>query len=280
MIQFGGADKKSLEEINSFHNGLFVSELLDNTNLRIHQVLAKQNFINGSSLFHGISEVDCQELRTVCNGKLDSISDKEIHGIMMFYVQRITNYAHINSMQQAQIKWARIIPSGVPRAGICKEYEGTLVDVEKAFTAIERFKTLTHEEYFKEISSNNPYFPPLYRECKCTLEGIIPGIDSIYDFYEKAKPIAREKTKWDWLNEFQIQAKNIKSENFWQVYDLGLKVSEMLRDYSYQRAKVERQIGEILLAQGDNAKALFHLEKAFEIDEKVGVKKLISKLNQ
>lgn len=279
MVQFGGSDERSLREINSFPNGLFISELLDNSDFRIHQILAKQNFINGSSLFQGVSEIDCQELRKVCNGKLDNISDKEIHGIMMFYFQRIKNYAHIASMQEAHIKWARITPLGVPRAEICKNYEGKLVDVEKAFIEIKRLKNLTHEEYFKEISKNNFWIPPFYRECRCSLEGLIAGIDNFDEVYEKPTPKLSEKTKWDWLNEFQMQAKNVNSENLWQLYELGLKVSEMLKDYPFQRARLERQIGEILLSQGDKTKALIHLKNALKIDEKVGVKKLINKLS-
>ena len=188
MMKFDGTDKRSLKELNSFLNGLFISELVNNSDVKIHQVLVQQNFCNGSSLFHGISDIDCQEFREVCNGTLDNVSDEKIHRIMMFYVQRIKNYAHIDSMQQAQIKWARITPSGVPRSGICKEYEGQLVDIEKAFTEIERLKTITHEQYFKEISSKNFWFPPLYQGCRCSLEGLIPGIDND-DIYEKAKPI-------------------------------------------------------------------------------------------
>ncbi len=280
MITFGGPDKVSINFLKTFRNGLFISELVDNSDKRIHDVLIKQNFINGSSLLHGESDLDCQELREVCHGKLNNLSDKEIHAIMTFYVQRVKNYSHIENLWQGRIKHARIIPLSIPRTGVCDYYEGKLIDVEKAFQTIQRFKILTYEDYNKEISTKDFGFPPLYKGCLCELQGLIAGIDKVDDVYVKAKykRSLREKTKWEFLQEFQIKCENITRETLPEIHQLGCRVSEMLIDYPNQRAKLERQIGEIFLAEGDNIKALFHLKKAFEIDNKVGVKKLIDKL--
>ena len=61
-IKLGGADNASIKMIESFSNGLFFSELVDNSDARIHQTLIKQNFRDGSSLLHGVSDLDCPEL--------------------------------------------------------------------------------------------------------------------------------------------------------------------------------------------------------------------------
>ncbi len=279
-IKVGGADNVSIKTISGFPQGFFISESVNNHDDRIHQVLIKQNFHNGSSLFHGVSHLNCQELRKVCNGSLDRISDEEIHAIMIYYVQRIRNYGHIESLWRARLKQARIVPMLTPRTGVCEYYEGKVISVEQAYNTIQWFKTLSPEEYGKQIAIKDFSIPPLYFGCRCSLEGVIPGLDNTY---ERFVPKPKEKTVWDYLNEFQVQSKKIdgfSSKEFEEIYNLGLKVSEMLKNYSFQRARVERQIGEILLAREDKTKALLHLEKAYQIDNKVGVKNLLQKLRE
>jgi hypothetical protein len=60
-----------------------------------------------------------------------------------------------------------------------------------------------------------------------------------------------------------------------------LKVaSEMLIDYPFQRARAERMIGEIWWAQDERQLALEHFHRANRIDPKVGVKRMIKKIER
>lgn len=276
-IKFGGADNRSIKLLEDFTKGFFISEFVDNHNKKILDFLIENYFKNGAALFGRESPYEIQEFRKVTKGGLDKLSDKDIVGIIQFFVQRLRNYAHVESLWQARIKEARIVPTEIPRTRICEFYEGKLISVETAYNQIKYIQTLTPDQYFQEILNKEFEIPPLYRFCRCRLIAIIPSVDNSY---ERQKPKTKEKTVWDYHNEFQNRAANIQTENFSEVYELGLKVSEMLKNYVYQRARLERQIGEIVLAKGDKSKALFHFKKAFQIDKKVGVKKLIEKLSK
>ena len=141
-----------------------------------------------------------QNLREVCDGALDDISDEAIHPLMIFYVQRVRNYIDIERWRKMKLKGARIIPAKIPRTAVCEFYEGKIISVEDAFQAIQKYKTFTPRLYYKEITSSNCLIPPFYYECRCRMEAIIPGVDNSYKRYI---PKPKEKDQWDYLSEFQ-----------------------------------------------------------------------------
>lgn len=175
-IRFGGADTRSIKMLESFSRGFFISDLVDNRDEKIHRFLCKTNFENGSSIFGNRSLEEMQDFRDTVSGALDNSSDEEVAGIIQYYVQRIKNYAHIESLWQGRIKQARVVCVDVPRTGACEFYKGKIISVENAFNQIKIFQTLTPEKYSKEISSNNFEVPPFYHFCRCRIQGIIPGV--------------------------------------------------------------------------------------------------------
>lgn len=279
-IKFGGADARSIKMLESFPHGLFISELVDNYDKNIHDFLRKTNFENGSSIFGNRSPAEMQDFRDVVNGALDNVSDEVVSGIIQFYVQRLRNYGHIESLFQARIRQARIVCVDVPRTDACKFYEGKIISVEDALNKLRWFQTLTPEEYGRQISNNVFDIPPFYQFCRCRLQGIIPGV---VDNYEKQKPKIKAETVWDLLAVVDKKLSNqdvgkISQSEFEEVLNQMLKASDMLLHNPYPRANLERQIGEILLAKGHNKEAIKHLDKAISINPKVGVKKLLYKL--
>lgn len=281
-IKFGGADTRSIKMLNSFPHGLFINELINNCDEKIHRFLCKNYLENGAALVSQESSDEMNDFRNVVGGALDNVSDENIAGIIQFYVQRLRNYGHIESLLQARIKQARIVCVDVPRTDVCKFYEGKTISVEDAFNKIKRFQTLTLEEYGQEISNKVFDIPPFYQFCRCRPEGIIPGM---VDNYEKQKPKIKAETVWDLLAGI---AKKLSGHDVAQMPELEFdevlnqmfKASDMLVNNPYPRANLERQIGETLLTRGLYIEAIKHLEKAVSINPEVGVKKLLNTLKE
>ncbi len=162
-IKFGGADTRSIKTLNGFSDGFFITELVDSADERIHRFLCENYLENGAALFGRESPDEMQDFREVCGGALDNVSDENIAGIIQFYVQRLRNYGHIESLFQARIKQAKIESSGKPRTAMCKFYEGKILLVTDAYNQIKWFQTLSPEDYHKQISSVEFGIPPLYR---------------------------------------------------------------------------------------------------------------------
>ena len=279
-IKFGGADTHSIKMLNSFPHGLFINELINNRDEKIHRFLCKNYLENGAALFGRESSDEMNDFRKVVGSALDNVSDENIAGIIQFYVQRLRNYGHIESLLQARIKQARIVCVDVPRTDVCKFYEGKTISVEDAFNKLKWFQTLTPEEYGREISNKVFDIPPFYQFCRCRLEGIIPGV---FDNYKKQKPKIKAETVWDLLAgiDKKLSSQDIvqmPQSEFEEVLNQMFRASDMLTNNPYPRAKLERQIGEILLAKGRNEEAIKHLDKAMSTNPKVGVKKLLYKL--
>ncbi len=175
-IKFGGADTRSIKMLNSFSQGFFISELVNNADEKIHRFLSTNYLENGVALFGKESSDELQDFREVCGGALDSISDEDVVGIIQFYVQRLRSYGHIESLFEAKIKQAKIESLGKPRTAMCKFYEGKILSVVDIYHQIKWFQTLSPEDYHKQISSVEFGIPPLYKNCRCSLEGIIPGL--------------------------------------------------------------------------------------------------------
>lgn len=93
------------------------------------------------------------------------------------------------------------------------------------------------------------------------------------------------ETVWDLLAGIDKKLSNqnivqMPQSEFEEVSNQMFRVSDMLMNNPHPRANLERQIGEILLAKGRDEEAIKHLDKAMSINPKVGVKKLLSKLNE
>ena len=76
----------------------------------------------------------------------------------------------------------------------------------------------------------------------------------------------------------QTPAEQMNSEQFNEVSDLLSEAVKRLQGYDSRGAQAERQLGELKLLRGDRREALEHLKRAISLNPKVGVKKLIAKL--
>lgn len=179
MIRFGGSDTNSIKFLESFPRGLFISELVNNSDKRIHDFLQTQF----TKVLGKRSTEEMQDFRNFCNGALDNVSDDDVAEIIQFYVLRIKNYAHLESMYQGGLKEARIIPLEVPRTAVCESYEAKTISVKNAFEIIQWFKTLSHAEYYRQISNKDFGIPPLYRNCRCRFQAVIAGANFTYKRY-------------------------------------------------------------------------------------------------
>lgn len=176
-LKFGGSDTRSLKTLASFPKGLFISELVDNQDPKIHQFLIDNYLARGAALFGRESPEAIQDFRETAGGSLDHISDPDVTGIIQFYVQRARNYGHIESLHSAMIGAAKVICIDSPRNNLCRSKRGRLLDIASAYNALKWFQTLAPEDYWREISTKDYCIPPFYRDCRCRLEGVIAGIN-------------------------------------------------------------------------------------------------------
>ena len=279
-IRLGGPDTVSIRFLQNWPGGMFISPLVDNSDQSIHQFLVERFFANGSLLFGPESSV-LSDFRDICGGLLDSETDQIVYAVVQYFVQRIRNFCHIESIAMAEILQARVPPADQLTPTTCIGHAGRTVNVMDASKRIRWMKTLTAEDYGILAYAVDFGFPPFDILCSCSIEGIIPGVD--YDVEEpKRRPIVT-RTKWDRVSHInQILSKSSPAEmsedKFSELLEFMLQVSDELSANPDPQSKLERRIGEALEARGIAGEAIAHLEKALSIRPKVGVKKLLSEL--
>ena len=93
-------------------------------------------------------------------------------------------------------------------------------------------------------------------------------------------------TPWELLSIAQSRVgmpsefSRLNSETAFKTILILKRAVELLSGYNYQRARAERLIAELWLAQGEYDRALQHFYRAWRQDPKVGVKKKIRKLER
>jgi hypothetical protein len=279
-IRLGGPDTGSIRFLQNWPGGMFISPLVDNSDQRIHQFLVERFFANGSLLFGTESSV-LNDFRDVCGGSLDGETNQVVYAIAQYFVQRIHNFRHVESIAMAEIIQARVPPADYLTPTTCIGHAGRMVNVIDASKRIRWMKTLTAEDYGILAYAVDFGFPPFDILCSCRIEGIIPGVD--YDVEEPKRRPTVTRTKWDRLNHIhQIFSKRsppeMSEEKFSELLEFMLRVSDELSANPDPQSKLERLIGEALAARGISDEAIAHLEKALSIRPKVGVKKLLSEL--
>lgn len=176
MIQFGGKDSASIKAFYGLPNLMFISELVDNDDKHIHEFLITNYFEKGAALFGRESREELQAFRNVCNGSLANENDANVYSIIQFFVQRLRNYARLKFLNCARIERARIVSTN-PRTEMCKFYENKLIDVKDSLVKIDWIYSKSPIEQGKILMTTNIEVPPLYKLCRCGLEGLIRGVD-------------------------------------------------------------------------------------------------------
>ena len=279
-IKLGGPDRVSIRLLNEWPGGLCFSPQIKNHTRKLTQFLIEQFFENGAGLFGRQSSDRLQDLREAAGGSLDDLDDASIHVIALYYVQRVRNYVHIQSLIEAGIEKARVPPVDHLTPTTCLGHGGRIVDVSYAASCITWFKTLTHPQYGMGVFNKNYDFPPFNIHCTCRLAGIISGIDD----NSNDRPAKVTRTKWDSLAHIHAimskyeDANHMSPVKFEEFLRLALEVADELVENGDPHSKLERLIGESLAARGRYEEALVHLQKAINIRPRVGCQKLLDKI--
>lgn len=208
-LRLGGPDRKSIKFIGDLDHFYF-SKFATNTSEPLRNFFVERYFADGAALFGRESSEELDDFRKMGGEKLKNLTDRQINTITRTATQRVRNWAHIGSLQQAQIELARIVATLDARTTeICKELNGKIIRVGVAHTTIQRLNQLQPGEFALELYESNigkaisrePVatvkkflesdgktisdklvetgrgFPPYHANCRTRMEGIIDGVD-------------------------------------------------------------------------------------------------------
>lgn len=208
-LRLGGPDKVSIKFIEQLDHFYF-SKFADNTSEPLRKFFVKQYFEDGAALFGRESSEEMAAFRAAAGEKLKNLTDRQTATIVQTATQRIRNWAHIGTMDQARIQLARLVATLDKRtSNICLAIDGKLVRVGVAQTAIQRLNQLSPADFAKEVYESDlgqrmniataenikefleddgktikdEYtkigrgFPPFHPNCRTRMEGIIEGSD-------------------------------------------------------------------------------------------------------
>lgn len=208
-LQLGGPDRVSIKFIGELDHFYF-SKFGNNTSLPLRRFFVERYFEDGAALFGRESSDELADFRTAAGDKLKNLTDRQTKTIVQTAVQRVRNWAHIGSLNQAEIDIARLVATLDERTTpICEELDGKLIRVGVAQSAIERLGKLEPGEFAKELYesdigkaiSKEPVatikkfleedgktisddlvsmgrgFPPFHPNCRTRVEGVIKGVD-------------------------------------------------------------------------------------------------------
>lgn len=173
MVRFGGPDNASIAAAASFENGLFISPFVE-ANRELQQFLIERYFTDGAALFGRESSEELNDFRRAA-GLPAEFPEARSYEIVQYFVQRARNYAHIESLFEAEIEEARVcVEDQDPR---CRVYEGKSIIVDACKRNLDWFRSLSQEQYLNEVFGKDWGFPPFHTLCRCRLEGVIEGVD-------------------------------------------------------------------------------------------------------
>ena len=206
-LRFGAPDTRAVNFFNSLDNFYF-STFVDNSKQEIKDFLRSEYLEKGAALFGRETAESIDDFRKAAGDKLANMNDRAVSTVIHSSVQRIRNYAHINSLRQAKVEQARIrvIEDGRCTTEICPTMDGKIVNVSVAAEAVDRLTDLAPGDYALELFkseqgkafSSDPVgyvqdrvgdddvvdddliaegrgFPPFHPRCRCWLEGVVPG---------------------------------------------------------------------------------------------------------
>lgn len=208
-LRLGGPDKVSIRFIEELDHFYF-SKFADNTSEPLRKFFIKQYFEDGAALFGRESSEEMAAFRDAAGEKLKNLTDRQTTTIVQTAVQRVRNWAHIGTMDQARIELARLVATIDKRtSNICLALDGKLVRVGVAFDAIQRLNKLTPADFAAEVYESDlgqqmntasavnikefleddgktikdeftkigRGFPPFHPNCRTRMEGVIEGVE-------------------------------------------------------------------------------------------------------
>jgi hypothetical protein len=208
-LKFGGPDKTSIAFVGKLDHWYF-SRFGGNTDKDLRSFLEKEYLAKGAALFGRESSESIDDFRNAAGDKFKNLTDRQVKTIITGSVQRIRNWGHIGSMDQAEIEFATIIATLDSRTTeLCQGLDGKIIRVGVAQKTIERLNQLQPGDFAAEMYeskigkaiSKDPVgtiskwleddgktigdqivetgrgFPPYHPNCRTRLEGVIAGVE-------------------------------------------------------------------------------------------------------
>lgn len=272
MTALGGPDKVSMDFIA--RTRLFVAPGVTDQD-RVRRFLIERYFENGAALFGRHTPEEMQDFRDVAGVDW---SDEETYAVIQYFVQRVRNYAHLETLAEAGFDEARIPAADHHTPITCIGHCGQIINIVEVGECVKIFSgTNWKEAWGKDIG-----VPPFDVLCSCRMEGIFEG-ERITDSFPKKHYAGR--SEWDRLNHvYSILEKNrvagMSESKFSEFYEFAVRVSAELGNNPHPQAALERAIGESLVERNRNAEAIHHLERAISLRPNVGCKKLLKDLTR
>lgn len=207
-LRLGGPDRRSIKFIGELDHFYF-SKFANNTSKPLRNFFVERYFEDGAALFGRESTDELEDFRRAAGDKLKNLTDRQIKAIAQTSVQRVRNWAHVGSLSQARIKYARYAATLDARTTeICRGINGKKIAIGVAQETVERLNRLEPGEFAVELYESNAAkefrkdpvgwlkeevdkddvvsdkmtknglaIPPLHVNCRTRLEGIIAGAD-------------------------------------------------------------------------------------------------------
>lgn len=160
MIKLGGPDKVSIDFIA--RTRLFVAPGIADQD-RVRRFLVERYFENGAALFGRHTPEEMQDFRGVAGVDW---SDEETYLVIQYFVQRVRNYAHLESLSSAGFDEASIVSNG---DGCGRDSER--INVARTIDRLRSELELSPEEYEQRIFGRYNGIPPFNLECRCRIDG-------------------------------------------------------------------------------------------------------------
>lgn len=203
-LRLGGPDRVSIEFIQRLDHFYF-SRFGGNTSKPLRKFFVERYFENGAALFGRETSEELQDFRDALGDKFKNLTDRQVKTIVQTAVQRVRNWAHIGTLDQAGFELARVVATLDSRTTeLCRELDGKLLRVGVAQKTIERLNQLEPGEFARELYeskigkaiSKEPVatvtkfleadgktisdqlvetgrgFPPYHANCRTRLEGV------------------------------------------------------------------------------------------------------------
>lgn len=150
-VRLGGPDRISVKFIGELDHFYF-SRFGGNTNRSLKDFLTERYLTDGAALFGRESSDEMAEFRKVAGDKFKNLTDRQTLTIVQTAVQRIRNWAHIGTLNEAEFEYATLRATIDDRTSmLCLSIDGKRFRVGVAQAAIERLNQLEPADFAEEL---------------------------------------------------------------------------------------------------------------------------------
>ena len=157
---FGGPDRRSIRFMSRLDN-FFFTGYVDNSTFQepFLKFLREQYFERGAGIFGRGGDEQRNAFKQLFGGKLDALGNAEIDRIIDTSVARMRNWAQLEQLNEAKIKYARIVAIlDAHTSEICRFLNGRVISVGDAVAANRKLASLEPgqfaESFYKSAEGN------------------------------------------------------------------------------------------------------------------------------